>query len=224
MHFLILGANGRTGQLATAVSLQRGHTVTAVVRRASTITYNEGLTIIEGSPLRVDDIEKAMASRLPDAVLVTLAASRTTDSPFSAPASPRFFIRDCIGNALTAMKTHGVQKLIVMSVFGIGSSWSQLAWPLKAMFKYTNMKFQTEDHQAVDVEIREVGEEWMALEWQLVRPVMLKDAEEAEPVRRFGEEGKGVGMFDSVSRISVAEFLVKAAEGGRGRTAVVIAN
>lgn len=184
----------------------------------------DGLTVIKGSPLHAGDMEKAMASQKPDVVLIALAASRTTDSPFSAPVSPRFFMRDCIRNALTAMKSHGVKKLVVMSVFGCGSSWSQLAWPLKAMFKYTNMKFRTEDHQAVDIEIRDFGRKWAALEWVVVRPVMLTDAEASVPVREYGEDGKGVGMFYSVRRISVAEYLVKAAEHGTERRAVVIAN
>lgn len=92
---------------------------------------------------------------------------------------------------------------------------------MKLVFKYTNMSYVLEDHDAVEKELREHGE---GLDWWLPKPVMLKDGEE-KMVREFGEIGQRVRMLDNVTRESVAGMLVKAAEGNdwRERT-VVIAN
>ena len=48
MHILIIGGSGRTGKVTVEECLQRGHTVTALVRKASSITQRCGLAIVEG--------------------------------------------------------------------------------------------------------------------------------------------------------------------------------
>ncbi|TKA65145.1 hypothetical protein B0A55_09881 [Friedmanniomyces simplex] len=223
MRVLIFGASGRTGQLATTEALARGHTVIVLVRKASSMTPAEGLTIIEGSPLNQPDVERAFTEipkGAPEAILVTLAAPRATDSPFAKPIAPPFFMRDSVRNVTAVMKQHGVKRIVIMSAFGAGDSSAQLAWPLRLLFRQSNMSFQYEDHDALDADVRVSGD----LEWTLVRPVMLKEGE-ARSVRELGEVGEGAGMFDSVTRASVAEFLVKAVEEGRlAKKAVVIAN
>ncbi|KAK4951276.1 hypothetical protein LTR10_010249 [Elasticomyces elasticus] len=224
MHFLILGASGRTGHLTTTTALAKNHTVTALVRNPSSLPPSPGLTIIEGTPLNQSDIEKAFASspHQIDACIVTLAAPRETDSPFSKPLAPPFFMRDSVRNLLAVMKTHGVQRLVIMSAFGTGSSFPSLAWPLKQLFRRSNMSFQFEDHDALDLEVRK--ESGWGLEWTLVRPVMLKEGG-VKAVRELGAKGERAGMFDSVTRESVAGVLVGCVDGERGRgEAVVVAH
>lgn len=134
MHFLILGATGRTGQLATSEALNRGHRVTALVRNPSSMATQPNLTVLKGSPQNPSDIDRAFtisSEGHPDAVLVTLAASRTSDNPFAKPVSPRFFMRDSVRNAMSAMQKFGTRKLVVLSAFGTGTSWGQLSWPMK---------------------------------------------------------------------------------------------
>lgn len=224
MHFLILGANGRTGQLVTASALKNGHAVTALVRNTSSMTPQPGLNIVQGTPLQQTDIEAAFASAPKDnpinAVISTLNAARKSDSPFAEPVAPPMFVHDSVLNAIAVMQAHGVKRLVIMSAFGVGSSYTQLPFPMKALFRHSNMKFQIEDHDSLDVEVREK----QRLEWLLVRPARLMEGEAVE-VREMGEEGEGVGWLGSVSRASVAEFLVLAAEGrkGWGRAVVVAA-
>ncbi|KAK4553267.1 hypothetical protein LTR86_009567 [Recurvomyces mirabilis] len=221
MRFLILGANGRTGQLVTAKALERKHTVTALVRRASRMTPTQGLTIMEGTPSKAENIEDAFTSSAgrPDAVIFTLASSRASDSPFAKPTTPPFFMRDSIRLVLAAMNKYGVHNLVVMSAFGAGDSFAQLAWPLKLLFRYSNMSYQYEDHDAMDLEVRASRD----IIWTIVRPVMLKEGE-AMAVRELGEVGKGAGTFASITRESVARYLVTAAGGSEGGKTVVIAN
>ncbi|KAK5747522.1 hypothetical protein LTR17_000164 [Elasticomyces elasticus] len=227
MHLLILGASGRTGQLTTTTAFSKSHTVTALIRKSSSLTPTTGLTIVEGTPLNQQDIETAFASspRPVEACIVTLSAPRETDSPFSKPVAPPMFMRDSVRNLLAVMKLHGVRRLVVMSAFGAGDSFASLAWPLKQLFRRSNMSFQFEDHDALDLEVRKESEEggW-GLEWTLVRPVMLKEGG-VKAVRELGEKGERAGMFDLVTRESVAEFLVGCVEGERLKgEAVVVAN
>jgi len=90
MQILLLGATGRTGNLILASALSKNHAVTVLVREPSSLTSTPGLTIITGSPMAEQDVEKAIktAPRLPDAVIIALASVRETDSPFSKPTSP----------------------------------------------------------------------------------------------------------------------------------------
>ena len=225
MRFLIFGANGRTGSLATAEALKRGHTVTALVRSSFSMQPHEGLTIVEGTPHNQSDVERAFAST-PEypihAVLVLLNAPRKSDSPFSKPKAdtPRTLVQDCVRNATAVMKKHGVERIVVMSAFGIGSSFKQLPFLMKMVFEHTNMKFQMKDHEATDGDITQAD----GLQWTLVRPAMLKEGD-ALPVKEFGDAGNGIGMFDSITRASVAQFMVRVAEGSELiRKAMVIGN
>lgn len=218
MHFLILGASGRTGKLATYDALDRGHTVTALVRKASSMEPREGLTIVQGTPESQADIEKAIAVHKVDAALVLLNAARESDSPFAKPITPEFFLRDCVRNLTAAMGQSG--RIIIMSVFGVGSSIEQSPWLMKLVFRYTNMKVQMVDHEMVDQEIRARD----GIEWTLVRPPMLKEGGLGE-VKEYGETGKGLGLFSGITRASVARFMIEEAEQGRfKKQAIVIAN
>ncbi|KAK3669215.1 hypothetical protein LTR78_010912 [Recurvomyces mirabilis] len=193
MRFLILGANGRTGQLVTTKALEGKHTVTALVRRASSMTPTQGLTIVAGTPVEAEGIEAAFNSSAgkPDAVIFTLASSRASDSPFAKPITPAFFMRDSMRLVLSAMNKHGVHNLVLMSAFGAGDSFVQLAWPLRLLFRYSNMSYQYEDHDAMDLEVRASRD----IAWTIVRPVMLKEGA-GMAVRGFGEVG--VGAVDKI--------------------------
>lgn len=225
MRVLILGATGRTGTLTVSAALAHGHTVTALVRNPSKASFAPSVTLVKGSPLSQSDIQSAFASAPSNnpvtAVIVTLSTQLASGNPFSALAGQRFFMRDSVSNVIGVMKEQPQEvKLVVMSAFGAGSSWKQLIWPFKLLFSYSSMKYQFEDHDAVDELVRKTE----GLELVAFRPPMLKEGE-AKAVREFGEVGKGIGALDGITRASVAESLVKAAESEKWRNeAVVIAN
>lgn len=183
----------------------------------------DGLTMVQGTPLEQSDVDKAFDGTAKDpvqAVLVTLNATRASDSPFAKPVAPPNFVQDCVRNATTVMKGHGVKRIVVMSAFGIGSSWPQLPWLMKALFRYTNMSAQMQDHEATDKEVGGLTD----LDWTFVRPVVLKEGGSL-PVKNFGETGKGVGLFNGITRASVAEFMVKTMEeSSSSKKAMVISN
>lgn len=223
MHLFIIGANGRTGKHAIADALEHQHTITALVRDLSSMEEwreDRRVSLVRGSPLNLEDIRKALEVKPVDAILVTLNATRESDSPFAKPVAPPFLIRDCLRNVTSAISTQQIQSpILVMSAFGIGSSFAQLPWLMKLFFRHTNMKVQMMDHEATDQEIQESGSEYT-----LVRPAVLKEGRILE-VKEHGETGEGLGLFSGITRASVARFMVEEAARGRWRRkAVVITN
>jgi len=78
------------------------------------------------------------------------------------------------------------------------------------VLNHSPMAFAFEDHNAVEALVRKTADEWEGgvLQWTLVRPCML-NGEEVGEAKVFGDQGQGVGMLPSVSRGSVAKFVVE---------------
>ncbi|TVY84917.1 Flavin reductase (NADPH) [Lachnellula suecica] len=219
MHLLIIGGSGRTGKFFIEESLQKGHTITALVRKTSSLSPAGGLAIVQGSCLDAKDVETAIESSPtpPSAVVVTLASLRKTESPFSKPVSSPTMMTDTHRVLIAAMKTHGIKKLVTMSVFGVGDSHPFVFFPTRLVLDYSGTSVAIKDHAGLEKLVRSSG-----LDWTLVRPVMLTDGER-NGVKVFGNQGKGVGSVPKVSRASVAGFMVGCLETDRwnGNTPVI---
>lgn len=220
-HLLLLGGSGRTGHIVLAEALRRSHPVTALVRKATSLTPTSGLSIIEGTPLSKVDIETAIAS-IPESskivVISTLSQTRVSGNPWSAITSPKRLMADAINNVIAISKENSkIDKLVVMSMFGAGDSFSNLMLLMRWIMNISNMDVTIEDHNLVDKAVKTSG-----LKFVLVRSAMLKGEETAE-VKDLGDEGEKAGMMPSVSRKSVATFLLDAAEQDKwdGRTPVI---
>ena len=226
MHFLLLGATGRTGQHVVSELLSKGHTAVALVRTTGNITPRSGLTIVIGSPLSKSDIRNALMAApplSPSAAIITLNTVRKSDSPFAAQVSPPRFLADSCANVCEVMEHAGFNRVVVMSTAGVGDSWTNLPWLSKIFLTWTNVKYALEDHRLVDKEIR-----LTKTDWTLVRAVRLqfdnqKLTDTKTEVRTLGSSGDGMSVTDSVSVTSVASFLVKVAvEGLFVKSAVVV--
>jgi NAD(P)H-binding len=121
-------------------------------------------------------------------------------------------------NALKEMEKFGIRRLITISAFGVGDSNQHLFWPMRMVLNHSNMAFAFEDHNAVEVLVRKIAREpeekrkmkdgaW-ELKHTLVRPCMLTDGL-ATKVKVLGEQGKGAEWLATVSRESVASFVVE---------------
>jgi len=228
MHFLLLGASGRTGQHVVSELLSQGHTAVALVRTSGSLTPRPGLTIVTGSPLSKSDIRSALLAApplSPSATIITLNTVRKSDSPFAAQISPPRFLADSCANVCEVLEHAGFYRVVVMSTAGVGDSWGNLPWLSKAFLRWTNVKYALEDHGLVDKEIR-----LTKMDWTLVRAVRLqfddqKPTDTKTDVKTLGSKGDGMSLTDSVSVTSVASFLVKVAvEGLFVQSAVVVAN
>ena len=174
-----------------------------------------------GTPHKLDDVCKAMhvdGQSAPDAVIVALNPSRVNDSPFARPMAPPRFMADSVANAITAMKQHNVPKIVVMQALGVGDSFPNMSVWMRWVRHWTYMKHSYDDHDLVDEETKLSN-----VNYVLPRPPWLTNGR-ARPVRTFGNTGEGIGNLATVSRKSVADFLLDACETKNwDRTTPVIA-
>ncbi|KAE8447343.1 hypothetical protein EG329_010901 [Mollisiaceae sp. DMI_Dod_QoI] len=216
MRILIIGGSGRIGKLIIADALTRNHTVTALVRTPSALPQTPNLTIIQGTPTKVTDITKAINSTpdLPTAIIIALASSRKTDSPFATPTSPPRLMTETNEAAIAAMRAASptIKRLITISAFGVGDSRPFMFFPTRFFLDHSNVAFGYKDHNAVEVLVRREGEKAQGdLEWTLVKPAMLSDGKEGEgkKAKVYGDSGEGIGRVPKISREAVAAFVVR---------------
>ncbi|KAI0970885.1 hypothetical protein F4678DRAFT_472868 [Xylaria arbuscula] len=221
MQLLVLGGSGRTGKLIVEEAISTEHNVVALVRSPSSLVARPGLTTVQGTPLKRDDIVKAFKAfpTAPDAVLVALSLKRVSDSPFAAvsPDAPDRIMEDSVANAISVMKDFGTKRIIILSQWGAGNSFSSMSFLLRGMFSHTNMRYGLAAHNALDKETRQGG-----VEFVLARACVLADGD-AVPIRLYPEDGKGTGFFPKITRASVARFMVEACEKDEfvGRSPVI---
>ncbi|RGP71770.1 nad-dependent epimerase dehydratase [Fusarium sporotrichioides] len=224
MHFLLLGATGRTGKHVISELLAQDHTATALVRNPGSLTTQPGVTVVTGSPLSKEDIRKAiyaMPGILPSATIFTLNTVRKSDSPFAAQVGPPRLLADSCTNVCQVLEDAGIYRIVVMSTAGVGDTWKNLPLISRAFMGLTNIKYALEDHNLLDQEIRTTN-----MNWSLVRPVKLDHENNSTlEIETLGGLGVGMTMKDSVTPASVAKFLVKiAVEGLYVKEAVVVRN
>ncbi|OAA54005.1 NAD(P)-binding domain protein [Cordyceps fumosorosea ARSEF 2679] len=230
MHIYITGGTGRNGSLAISAALDRGHTVTALVRSPTSSTPpRPGLTLVTGSPLSQADVRRALTTgpSPPSAVIFTLGLPRTSTSPFAPlrPNTPADLLSRAASTLLAAIDAIGgpAPKIVVNSTLGAGDSWAALAWPFKVLFSRTPMRFGVEDHDKVDKVVREGGRRFVLARAGRLTEQKEEGAEPA-PVRVLPDDGKGLGFMDALTRQSLALWLVLAAEQDTwdGRSPVLV--
>lgn len=122
-------------------------------------------------------------------------------------------------NLIRVMKRHGIRKIVTMSAFGVGDSFRNLNFLMRLTIRKTNMSAQFQDHDDVDKLLKQSD-----VDYVLVRPAMLK-GDVALPVRHIGDQGQESTFMPSISRASVADFVIIAAEAQNwGRRTPVIYN
>jgi putative NADH-flavin reductase len=221
MHLLILGGSGRTGSPLIAQSLARGDSVTALVRNAASLTPQPRLTIVTGLPTDPSAVTAAMATpQVPDAVLIALAsAAQNGGMLFASPPEPRHLMTDSFKVVADAMEGKGIRKVVVLSSFGVGSSWRNMNWVFKSIFSATSLAYAFEDHNSVEEEARKRKE---SLSWVIVKPARLADGSKSE-VHVWGDDGVNMGAWSSINRESVAAFMLDATtkDSWVGKTPVI---
>ncbi|KAI3390927.1 hypothetical protein diail_8342 [Diaporthe ilicicola] len=245
MQILILGATGRTGTQVVMEALQRGHSVTALVRTPSALddlTANlptgqkSNLTVVKGSPLNTADVANAVttaSSADPGSQLVVVSAlnsRRTSENPWAAPHptdSPPRMMADSVANVLSALasKATGAEKrpkVVYVSAIGVGKSGPNAHWLLRTMISHSNVKLTYDDHDAAEEELRGAG---AGVKWVVVRPGRLTEGDDKKQAKVWPAEKGMVGMTASISRGAVARFALDAAESSEwdGKDPIILA-
>ncbi len=127
-----------------------------------------------------------------------------------------------VRNALEVMREHSVKKMVVLGTKGVGSSRANGGWVFNTVVDRSNLKITFDDHYEVQKVLEQEAKRDPAFRWVDVRAVGLNNGDK-KPVKEFGNDGKGSGMFNMISRKSVAGFMVDALERGQwdGQTPVI---
>jgi uncharacterized protein YbjT (DUF2867 family) len=190
---LIVGATGGTGRQLVAQALERGLTVTALVRNPSRLAVEHPrLTVVRGDVLDPDSVEAAMRGQ--DAVLCALGHKR-----FFYPTR---ILSEGTRNILRAMETHGVMRLICETALGIGDSAGRMGLYYTFFVIPVILPFYFWDKTRQERAIAQTD-----VDWAIVRPGALTNG----ALRGHVRHGSHVGSFlwtVRVPRADVAEFML----------------
>jgi len=159
MKVAIFGATGGTGTELVKQALERGNSVTALVRNPAQLTnQGEGLTLVTGDIHDVASVEQCIQGQ--DAVICALGARDLKKTMIRTEGTV---------NIISAMKKNNVRRLIVISAMGVGDSWNSLSLINKLFFAVL-LKSTRADHEAQEAAVKNSG-----LDWTIIRPSGLVD-------------------------------------------------
>jgi len=214
-RILLLGATGRTGGLILDYALSKNLEVVVLARRQDAIRIrSDQLTVINGSPLNLDEVRKSMIGC--DAVISALNNNRASDMPWAKPLSPTHLLADSIKNCVIAMKENDVRRIAVLSASGAGESAKYLPFLMRWIVTHTNLAISHRDHDAQEAVLQASG-----LDWTAARAVALSNNDKHKLLVTSYKNDPKPAWF--ISRGNVARFLVDCLDQPKffGKTPVV---
>ncbi|MDT5148146.1 MAG: hypothetical protein QOC58_2791 [Mycobacterium sp.] len=209
MKFVIFGANGQTGRLATAIALDAGHDVVAVTRRPRDFPLaGPRLTVAEADVRDRSAVRPLVAGV--DAVVSTLGVTFTRDPVDTYSVGT--------ANIVTGMRDSGTRRLVVVSsTAAVPMRRRRVPFSLRLIepiLTRTIGKTVYDDIRRMETIV--IGSE---LDWTVVRPSGLFDL--PAPTAYVRGEVDPVGAF--TSRIDLADYLVAvAADASTVRRTVIV--
>ncbi len=157
-NIIIFGATGPSGRQLVEQALTAGHRVTAYVRDASRLDVEHpNLRVAVGDVLDPATVTAAITGH--DAVLVALG---------TAPRSKAELRTRGTQIIVDAMRATGVDRIVCLSVLGIGDSEPLMDWTLRYLLVPLLLKRAFVDHEGQEAVLRTSG-----LNWTAVRPPHL---------------------------------------------------
>jgi putative NADH-flavin reductase len=198
MRTLVLGASGGVGRLVVEETVKRRHEVTALVRSPKTLGHLASrIRIVQGDALDASAVEKAVSGQ--DAVIYALGAGNVRHTTLFS---------DSTRVLLTAMKQHGVRRLICVTGVGAGETkghggflYDRVLYPLFTKGIYADKNKQ-------ESLIRE-----SQTDWTIVRPAPFRKDKPPGPLRAVTDVDDVT--LRKISRLEVAQFLVDELEQNR---------
>jgi uncharacterized protein YbjT (DUF2867 family) len=201
LKIVVLGASKGTGAAAVKEALARGHEVTAFARSPEKLEAQgikgDKLKLLKGDFHDAASVDAAVTGQ--DVVVVTASVSKLADFK----KNPTYFSQGT-GYAITSMRKHGVNRLVVLSALGASESKKLLAWPLRVIMADFILKNAFLDHDTQEHQVRTSG-----LDWVIARPTRLTDGAAKKQYQALEALKK---VPSSISRADVANFLIDAAE------------
>lgn len=193
MRILVVGASGGTGREIVRQGLERGHEVTAFVRRPARLPLvHERLRLARGNVLDAASVTEAVRGQ--DAVLSALGHKRWL--------VPSRILSEGTRHVAQAMQTHGVRRLVCETSLGVGDSFGRLGATYTLFVIPFILPFYFWDKRRQEGVVRQSG-----LDWVLVRPGALTNGKRRGRVRHGPEVGNWLWTV-RISRADVAAFML----------------
>lgn len=210
MKVLVFGANGPTGREITRQALVAGHSVTAITRHPDALTVRHArLTILEGDATDGPTVDAAVDGQ--DAVLSALGVPYSRDPVSLYSISARSIV--------AAMSRHGVGRFIGLTSANVDpTSRTHASFLVDHVIEPVLSRIGRTVYE--DMSRMEQVVSTSGLDWTIVRPPALCDADEVGAYRAADEPLAGT----FASRADVAAFLVaQLADGGfSGKVAWIV--
>jgi len=189
MRIAVFGATGGSGRSLVEQALERGDAVTVLARRPETLKLTSpSLKIVEGDALD------------PDAVTRVVEDAEAVACVLGLPKGEGTSISEGTRNICAAMRKVGVDRLVAVTVMGLGDSENSFSLVGKAFVRLF-LKKGMEDRARQEFVIRESG-----LDYTIVRPTRLVDGP------RTGRYSVGpdvrAGMSSKVIRADLAHCVL----------------
>jgi putative NADH-flavin reductase len=194
MKISIFGASGATGQHLVKQALASNHQVTALVRCASGLSFdNTRLNIIEGVLDQPEAVRRAVQTA--DVVISVLGIRKKGATDVCAEG---------VRAILAAMVVQNKRRLIVLSAYGAGET---RAASLSARIIRWVLAAKMRDKDSMEAMVRAAD-----IDWTIVRPPALTNG----PLSGATQAGVGLkmGFFAKLSRADLAQFILLEATVG----------
>lgn len=189
MKVLVIGAGGKSGQQVVEKALAAGHAVTALVHDAADYHAPAGVRVVAGDATDAATVDQAVAGQ--DAVVDAIGGH--------TPYLKTQLERNTAKVVVAAMQHHGVRRLVVISVLGIGDSAEQGTFLYEYLMKPTFLRGAIPDKEAMEAEVKQSD-----LDYVLVRPPFLTDDPATGKVHVVTGEDKA----HKITRADLAQFIV----------------
>jgi len=200
MHLTIIGATRGIGRETVDYALERGHDVRAFARSAGDLPIEHPkLEKMPGDATNPSDLAQAVAGT--DAVLLSLGVPRDW-----RVVKHTTLFSSATKALIPAMQAAGVKRLIVVTGFGAGDSYTWLSFPEKLARNailgraYADKAIQEDMIKASD------------LDWTIARPGILTNSARTGKYQVLVEPSSW--RQGLISRADVGHYLVTAAEEG----------
>ena len=191
-RLLVLGASGPTGRHLVSQALARGHTVTALARRAGALELDRPDLRFVACDVTQDQATLAQALEGQDAVISALGRGLSFRSQHLQARAARVLV--------PLLERLGPKRFVYLSAFGVGEMGREAPW-LPWLFIHTMLVGIYRDKAIAESLLRA-----SRLDWTIVSPVQLTDRL-ATSRYRVGEHLPLRGA-PSVARADVAEAIL----------------